>query len=69
MKIEMIEVQSGDSVMVSYDVGQVSISQVDESCSNIASKIKEAFRQCKVFVLPYRGDGLGEIQITVVRHT
>lgn len=56
MRFEIVEIQPGDVVMTTLDIGTLPSDEVDKYVTKCMKPLKDTFG-CEVAVLPVRGEG------------
>ncbi len=64
MKIEVVEIQDGDNVMIKMDIGNIPSKDVDAYVKPHLPKLRETFG-CPIAVLPVRNEGW---DFTIIRN-
>lgn len=54
MKINYIELEDGDSVIVSHNIGEIPSVDVDSYCTPIVDALSQVFGKGRVILLPVR---------------
>ena len=64
MKIDIAEIETGDTVLIKLDIGNLPADAIDDYVGKLLPKFKEAFGS-QIFIIPVRECG---VDFTIIRN-